>query len=262
MSKAVLSLAAITLLLCGLRAIRSEAENRLTADERIGETSQHGFVIVELFTSQGCSSCPAADENLVRIQELAAEKNLPVYVLSMHVDYWNRLGWKDPFSQSVFSQRQRGYAQAFGSTRIYTPQMVINGQTEFVGSDVAKSNEAIKNSLNSTQKEPLEISAKWNKSRDAITFRYNATANSKGKTLVLAIVQKRAENPVDSGENRGRTLAHVNVVLKLETIKNIQITGQETIRVSYNTNNEPLGLIAFVQDPFSQQIMAAKRTDL
>ncbi len=91
MSKAVFYLALITLLLCGLRMIRSEMETPLTAGERSDIISQNSFAVVELFTSQGCSSCPSADENLKRIAELAADKQLPVYVLSMHVDYWNRL---------------------------------------------------------------------------------------------------------------------------------------------------------------------------
>jgi hypothetical protein len=99
-----------------------------------------GAVLIELFTSEGCSSCPPADRLL---EKLAAENNDKVYVLSFHVDYWNYIGWKDPFSQARFSQRQRNYARQFSLESIYTPQMVVNGVAEFVGSDEQKLRAAI-----------------------------------------------------------------------------------------------------------------------
>lgn len=117
-------------LLCALiftscDGISQQKEIRQTMDV------ESNVAVVELFTSEGCSSCPPADKLLRTIQ--AESKD--VYVLSYHVDYWDRLGWKDPFSQAAFTERQRDYAQQFNLESIYTPQVVINGVKEFVGSD-------------------------------------------------------------------------------------------------------------------------------
>src|SRR5579872_5297720 len=97
--------------------------------------SQNNPVVIELFTSQGCSSCPAADKNLAELIEEAEKKGLPVYGLSFHVDYWNYIGWKDPYSRSEYTARQREYSSFLNSETVYTPQMIVNGEVEFVGSD-------------------------------------------------------------------------------------------------------------------------------
>ncbi|MCU1263294.1 MAG: hypothetical protein JWO80_6179, partial [Bryobacterales bacterium] len=92
-------------------------------------------VVVELFTSEGCSSCPPADKLLAEIERAQPVANAQVLVLSEHVDYWNRLGWRDPFSSVQFSQRQSDYSAAFQKDGVYTPQMVVDGRAEFVGSN-------------------------------------------------------------------------------------------------------------------------------
>ena len=97
------------------------------------------IVVVELFTSEGCSSCPPADKLLSRIVD-DANDHVEVLALSFHVDYWDYIGWKDPYAKSTFTQRQRAYARKFYSSQIYTPQMVVNGKHEFVGSDQRKWN--------------------------------------------------------------------------------------------------------------------------
>ena len=104
-----------------------------------------GFAVVELFTSEGCSSCPPADELVARIQKENSDQ--PVYILSFHVDYWNNLGWKDPFSSAAYSKRQKEYANRLNLQSIYTPQVIVNGRTEFVGSDEGKMLNAIKSNL-------------------------------------------------------------------------------------------------------------------
>ena len=106
--------------------------NKSTASKRkpVNFNNDKGFAVLELFTSEGCSSCPPADELIERIQKEAGDKS--VYILAYHVDYWNRLGWKDAFSQPEFSKRQYWYHQLFTS-QVYTPQLIINGQNEFVG---------------------------------------------------------------------------------------------------------------------------------
>src|SRR6478609_5145412 len=95
-----------------------------------------GFALIELFTSEGCSSCPAAEEVLEEIQKNYSAKN--VLVLGYHVDYWNKLGWKDTFSNASFTQRQEYYSNIFRLNNIYTPQAVVNGEKEFLGSNKSK----------------------------------------------------------------------------------------------------------------------------
>ena len=96
------------------------------------------FAVVELFTSEGCSSCPPAEALLNQIHPRAAKSGQRIYTLAFHVDYWDRLGWKDPFSEAAYSQRQNSYANGFGEDRIYTPQMIVNGRGGFVGSDAGE----------------------------------------------------------------------------------------------------------------------------
>ncbi|MEO7766220.1 MAG: DUF1223 domain-containing protein, partial [Ferruginibacter sp.] len=126
-----------------------------------------GFAVVELFTSEGCSSCPPADE---AIGELLARNTDNIYVLSYHVDYWNRLGWKDVFSKAEFSSRQRQYASHFSSEGIYTPQVIVNGATEFVGSDKSKLNDAISNNLHRDISSDLSVIISRNNNAVTVSF--------------------------------------------------------------------------------------------
>jgi hypothetical protein len=157
-------------------------------------------VVVELFTSQGCSSCPPADRLL---SELARRPG--VLALSHHVDYWDRLGWKDPYSSPEATLRQRGYARALGLRNIYTPQMVIDGRIDVVGND------------------PAAVDRALARARTAPTAALSLTRA--GNDLVLQgqaarlrrfdfLAEARAVR-VLAGENKGRALAHINVVRKI-----------------------------------------------
>jgi hypothetical protein len=105
------------------------------------------FALVELFTSEGCSSCPSADKVAAELVETARQKHTPIFVLCYHVDYWNNLGWRDRFSDKAYSHRQRRYAEVLNLDGVYTPQMIVSGREEFVGSDRARAYRSIQTAL-------------------------------------------------------------------------------------------------------------------
>ncbi len=107
------------------------------------KTKRKSPVLVELFTSEGCSSCPPADRVLAQLETEQPNKNAEIITLALHVDYWDNLGWKDKFSSALYSQRQSVYGQALKLNQVYTPQMVVDGQKQFVGSNLSEANKAI-----------------------------------------------------------------------------------------------------------------------
>lgn len=164
-------------------------------------------VVLELFTSEGCSSCPPADRLLPELANEAAG----VFPLSFHVDYWNRLGWTDPFSNAAFAERQRAYGRHFGLESVYTPQLVINGEYELVGSNRGEAQTVLQKALKKNA--AIHLSIEQVKLKGAtISFQSVTEGNTKGTSIVAAVVQNHAVSTVKAGENRGATLAHTNVV--------------------------------------------------
>ncbi len=148
--------------------------NKTTTNKTITASPAKGFAVVELFTSEGCSSCPSADETVAR---LLAKNIGNVYILAYHVDYWNRLGWKDPFSNAAYSQRQSEYASKFRLNGVYTPQVVVNGSSEFVGSDEDKLNNTIEIDLNKQSGENISINTQ--RSNNNVTVNYEINGSDK-----------------------------------------------------------------------------------
>lgn len=180
-------------------------------------------VVVELFTSQGCSSCPPAEallDKLARDGKVAGRAVLP---LAFHVDYWDDLGWPDPFASPAWSERQREYARALGDNRVYTPELVVAGRIGFVGSDALRAAKAI--AAAPAQKQ-LTATVIW----DASHLRIEASAPSDA-TLILAIYQDNTRTKVSRGENRGETLANDRVVRKLVRLAEPGKSGKQTIAV-------------------------------
>ena len=167
-------------------------------------------VLVELFTSEGCSSCPPADDNLKRLHGLAEENGYPIHTLSYHVDYWDYLGWKDRFSSAAATKRQRRYSAAFGLNRIYTPQFVVNGQWEFVGSNRTQTRAAVLKAMDELVPAKIEGTAKA--AGNKVDVKLTTAGLSQGDRLVVALALKSAESKVTRGENARRTLHHVHVV--------------------------------------------------
>jgi hypothetical protein len=174
---------------------------------------KRGFAIIELFTSEGCSSCPPADEAVAELQNSYPDKN--VLVLAYHVDYWDQQGWKDPFSAADFTARQKYYAGIFKLNSIYTPQVVVNATTEFVGSEKNKLIRETGIALQETSKETIQLNAKET-GAGKIDIRDSTNEKiTEDEALIILLVQKSATNKIMRGENKGRILHHINIVQKI-----------------------------------------------
>ncbi len=165
--------------------------------------------VVELFTSQGCSSCPAADKIL---SQYAKTDN--VLALAFHVDYWNYLGWEDTFSKAEFTERQRRYAASFKRRGVYTPQAVINGQAHAVGSR----RDDIESLLKSQKNEGRGLTVPINAVRNSDNLRITASENSGDATLWIVYFDKQHQVKILRGENRGRTISYHNVVREMTMV--------------------------------------------
>lgn len=220
------------------------------------------MVVLELFTSQGCSSCPPADELLAQISKLNDEHKLPVVCLSFHVDYWNSLGWKDPYSKAEFTERQRDYARVFRNRSVYTPQLIVNGKTEFVGSKASAAREAIRDALKEKSRVQIEIKTVWEEEKNQCAIEFSLQGVSPKQLLNIAIVQKQGTNKVPRGENAGRALAHANIVRNFESIAVENPTGKVAIKLPEDLKPQDVRVVVYVQNSESKAISGAIATDV
>lgn len=221
-------------------------------------------ILVELFTSEGCSSCPPADRLLQKLDEQSVP-GAEVIVLSEHVDYWNHIGWKDPYSSHVYSERQDFYAKHFGLDSVYTPQMVVDGSTEFVGSNSALAEKAFSKALG-LPKIPVhlslisaDLSSRVNVHLD--TGALEPSFGSREAEVQIAVALSRAESQVSSGENAGHRLTHVSVVRNLTKVAVLKVGQGFSQDIHLNlgpaSNSHDLRLIAFVQEPGQGKVLGA-----
>jgi len=213
-------------------------------------------VIVELFTSEGCSSCPPADLLLSHLQQAQPVAGAQVISLSEHVDYWNQLGWTDPFSSPGFSERQRQYAAAIRGDGVYTPQMVVDGKTQFVGSDSQKALRAIAEAAKA-QKAAVGLRCGGSPSSLAVQIDNVPGADA---DVALAITENGLQSNVTRGENRGRVMAHAGVTRRLTVIghaKKQAFEAEPKLVVEKNWKRENLWAVVFLQDRASRRILGA-----
>jgi hypothetical protein len=218
-----------------------------------------GFALIELYTSEGCSSCPPADRLLAKIAQ--EYKNKEVYVLAYHVDYWNHLGWKDGFSSPQYSQRQRDYSRYLRLDGVYTPQAIVNGRTEFVGSDEGKMRGAIQQVLAKGTTTALAIN-NVKISGGKATLQYQVSGAQAKSNLMLAVIEKHAQSQVKAGENNGRMLPHINIVQSLQTISLKNDMGSAQISLPNGFNVKEWDMIGFVQNNRSGEIQAVQKITL
>ena len=226
-----------------------------TKDKRNSTPKVHPVAVVELFTSEGCSSCPPADRLASQIDKYYKSQDKPVYVLAFHVDYWDYIGWKDRFDKHEFSVRQSMYGKKFNLTSIYTPQMIVNGQTQFVGSNSEAAENAIKKALKTNSQYGISMDVSWVNSGE-LSIKYSLTSTPVNTVIHFALVEKNLSSNVTRGENNGRKLKHDNVVREFDT-STAKEKSERTLKVAKDINIKNSRLVAYVQDKNSLKILGA-----
>ncbi|MBM1222371.1 DUF1223 domain-containing protein [Ponticoccus sp. SC2-23] len=211
-------------------------------------TAQDNPVVVELFTSQGCSSCPPADAML---QELASRDD--VIALALHVDYWDYIGWKDIYASPEFTERQHGYARAAGERTVYTPQFIIGGRDHVIGANGM----AVMDLIRSQEQEPDAVTLSIVASDGGFSLEARSTARG---DMVVQLVRYIPDSRVEilRGENRGRTLSHSNVVTDWDVIA--RWDGADTLRLSAELSGSQPSVV-IVQEDGNGPILAAARIE-
>ncbi len=208
------TVAFVVLMLLGALVIFASIELNARESDNTDGLLQESVVVLELFTSQGCSSCPPADELLKRVQKNATS---PVIALSYHVDYWNYIGWEDPFSNADHTARQSRYNRKFNSRSNYTPQLVVNGREHIVGSNAPK----LYSKVSSYSRKPLDNSVSLSDvqvGKNEISFSYNIAGPTENRQIRALLIIEHRETSVARGENRNRKLSNANIVVAQEEI--------------------------------------------
>jgi hypothetical protein len=220
-------------------------------------------VLVELFTSEGCSSCPPADALLERLDRSQQVGGADLVVLSEHVDYWNDIGWRDPYSSHEYSERQSAYAAQFGLRSIYTPQMIVDGHFELVGSDERRATQAIKEAAKASK---ARVSISFGAIDDkAITVHVEAgplpsSSDKQSAGVFLAIADNSDESQVSGGENAGRRLQHVAVLRKLTRIGAVDAAAEFSRDINLDLrskNHGNLRIVVIVQEADAGRVWGA-----
>ncbi|SDD49051.1 hypothetical protein SAMN04487996_101147 [Dyadobacter soli] len=237
-----------------LSAMASDLNSKTTTDN---PDANKGFAVIELFTSEGCSSCPPADKLLAKIQEENAGK--PVYLLAFHVDYWNHQGWRDVFSDKEYTKRQYQYANWLNLETVYTPQAVVNGRHELIGSQEETLKRALNIELNATPTAQLNAEAQIEAGK--LKLAYQTTNAGRGTVLQVALVQKVAHTMVKRGENAGRLLPHVQIVRRIQSFP-AAASGNVSVNLPEGFNPNEWEVITFLQSTQNGAIIAANRPDI
>jgi hypothetical protein len=229
------------------------------ASEKTGETAGRVPVLVELFTSEGCSSCPPADAFLQKLDQQPVA-GAEMMVLSEHVDYWNHIGWKDPYSARFYSDRQSAYAKRFALDGPYTPQMVVDGSSEFVGSDAELAGKAFTRAL-ASQKIAVRVSGISVGPGSVLKAHVETGTVPSDAEVLLAVALNHAESQVLHGENGGRTLTHTAVVRAMVkvgmTSRGQVFAGDAEVKLEPGLARDNLRVIAFVQEAHQGKVLGA-----
>jgi hypothetical protein len=216
-------------------------------------------VIVELFTSEGCSDCPPADILLAKLQSRQPVPGARIIALGEHVDYWDHQGWRDPFSSAQFSRRQEAYSQVFHDQGPYTPEMVVDGETGFVGSEGNRALQAIARAAREP-KTAVRLAAK------GTNVSIQTDAPARDADVLLAVTEDNLLSNVSAGENQGRKLVHSAVVRSLRVVgkarKGEPFTAQVTTPRADSWKPENLHAVVFLEDRATHLVLGATEIPL
>ncbi|HKX00550.1 MAG TPA: DUF1223 domain-containing protein [Bryobacteraceae bacterium] len=221
-------------------------------------------VVVELFTSEGCSSCPPADALLSKLDRDQPVAGARIIALEEHVDYWDHQGWRDPFSSSLITARQQQFGAALHVDNIYTPEMVIDGRREFVGNDSQRAFDEISKAAGESMM-PIQLAVK-DLSAGRAVIAVNMTAPGRPAELLLAVTETGLASDVQAGENAGRSLKHSAVVRRLSVIGKLKpgepFSAQPVIKLSKAWKPENIRAVVLAADRTTGQILGAEEIAL
>lgn len=245
------------------KTIAQVPQTQKTDVKKTSNTNQKTPVLVELFTSEGCSSCPPADRVLSQLEKEQTNPDVEIITLALHVDYWNYLGWKDEFSAAGYSERQRGYAEKFKLDSIYTPQMVVDGQTQFVGSNLGTAQRAIGEAAK-TSKTNIEFSTE---KEGELKVKISDLPAGENSYVWLAIAEDNLKTSVKRGENSGKTLDHVSVVREMKLLGNLASTDKNfetevAFKLPTDWKKENVKFVTFVQGEKTKRVFAVNKHKL
>jgi hypothetical protein len=218
-------------------------------------------VLAELFTSEGCNSCPPADELLEYLLQEQPIEGVYVVPLSEHVTYWDHQGWKDPFGSEQFTTRQKQYGLRFNLDSIYTPQLVIDGGREFVGSDRRSIERAVRDAAKKAKPE-LKVSATGSGASFTVMASGAGLYAEPDAELWFAVTEDRLSVDVKRGENANRTMKHSGVVRVLRSAGNASKAASVTIAIDSSWRRDHLRVVAFVQSRQDRRVLSVGFTTL
>lgn len=247
---------------CSMQNRVVTAENQTISDEgKAPKNLTKAPVLVELFTSEGCSSCPPADRALAFLEKEQPVGQAEIIALALHVDYWNRLGWTDELSSPLFSQRQEIYAGKFRLDSVYTPQMVVDGSEQFTGSDLGKATKFIMEAAKD-KKANIELSLN---SENKLNIKISEIpASSAPATVFLALAESGLSSNIKSGENSGKVLEHTAVVRELKSVGALDLqkkffAAEIALSVQPHWKRENLKAVIFIQQNQNRKIIGVNQ---
>jgi hypothetical protein len=264
--KLIYSIAAFLLLvLVFVFAISSKSQASKLVRSAADSPGTNRPVVVELFTSEGCSSCPPADQLLKKLSEEPKVHGAEIIALEEHVDYWDHLGWKDPYSSADFTERQEEYSHILENGSVYTPQMVIDGQNEVIGSRTSEALAVIQKAASQPKLE-IQISAGASSENNKAAFdikitKIAALPDTKDIDLWVAITEKDLSSDVKAGENSGEHLQHGPVVRRIQKLESFRGPSDHqahaAVKLDTSWRRENLNFVVFTTDKHSHKITGA-----
>jgi hypothetical protein len=220
-------------------------------------TSTKNFAVLELFTSQGCNSCPPADDLLGQYADKNDDRIIPI---AFHVDYWNRLGWKDSLSTHEYSARQSLYNMSYLHAGVYTPQLVVNGEKEMIGSVRGQVIRAVDSALTETAAVTIDIKD-ITIENGSVNVDYTLDGSLASANLNIVLIQHKTSTFVKAGENNGATLVNYNVARGLVTVT-ANASGTASLQLPPSIDTKELSIVLYTQDAGSGKITGAVKKQL